>query len=243
MKVVLRLLMLLVITIYLVMAFTRFNKQDPKLVCKDVEISFKEQHKQSFINDSVTRVYLQKKNLYPLNKLVDSVNTNTLEFVLSQHPYIKKAICYKSPTGCINIEIDQYHPVLRVIADNGENYYLDEEGNAMELLPGLREDLMVASGHITKAYAKEHLTDLGKLFLSNTYWNNQITQLYIDKDSCLEIIPRVGDQQIYAGKPEQMELKLRHLKAFYDQVIPKVGWNKYSRINLEYNNQIICQKR
>ena len=29
---------------------------------------------------------------------------------------------------------------------------------------------------------------------------------------------------------------------FYDKIIPKNGWEKYSEINLEYQNQIICLK-
>ena len=32
------------------------------------------------------------------------------------------------------------------------------------------------------------------------------------------------------------------MMTFYDKIIPKHGWEKYSEINLEYQNQIICLK-
>ena len=33
------------------------------------------------------------------------------------------------------------------------------------------------------------------------------------------------------------------LKTFYEKGLNQVGWNKYSRISLEFNNQIICTKK
>lgn len=30
---------------------------------------------------------------------------------------------------------------------------------------------------------------------------------------------------------------------FYEQAIHKVGWEKYSMINLKYKNQIVCTKK
>ena len=34
-----------------------------------------------------------------------------------------------------------------------------------------------------------------------------------------------------------------HLQLFYEQAIPKVGWDKYEMINLKYKNQIVCTKK
>jgi cell division protein FtsQ len=53
----------------------------------------------------------------------------------------------------------------------------------------------------------------------------------------------VGDHLVYLGKLENFEDKLARLKEFYKKGLNRVGWNKYSRINLEFNNQIICTKR
>ena len=48
---------------------------------------------------------------------------------------------------------------------------------------------------------------------------------------------------VYLGKLENFENKLARLKEFYQKGLNQVGWNKYSRINLEFSNQIICTKR
>ena len=39
-----------------------------------------------------------------------------------------------------------------------------------------------------------------------------------------------------------LEIKIKKMMTFYDKIIPKHGWEKYSEINLEYQNQIICLK-
>ena len=55
--------------------------------------------------------------------------------------------------------------------------------------------------------------------------------------------PGLGDHLVYLGKLENFEDKLARLKEFYKKGLNRVGWNKYSRINLEFSNQIICTKR
>ena len=32
------------------------------------------------------------------------------------------------------------------------------------------------------------------------------------------------------------------MRAFYNKVLPKVGWNAYKEISLEFSNQVIAKK-
>jgi cell division protein FtsQ len=52
----------------------------------------------------------------------------------------------------------------------------------------------------------------------------------------------VGGQVIEFGSTENMEEKFRNLRAFYDQVMTPHNWNKYNRIILKFNNQVIAKK-
>ena len=53
----------------------------------------------------------------------------------------------------------------------------------------------------------------------------------------------MGNHRIMLGTLNEFEEKLANLKLFYEQAIPKVGWEKYSMINLKYKNQIVCTKK
>ena len=77
----------------------------------------------------------------------------------------------------------------------------------------------------------------------DNFWSAQIDQIYVDNNDEIDLIPRVGNQLVHLGTAENFEGKLRNLEAFYDKVLPEVGWNKYSLINLEFKDQIVCKKR
>ena len=75
------------------------------------------------------------------------------------------------------------------------------------------------------------------------FWSAQIDQIYVDKDNEIDLIPRAGNHLIHIGTAENFEGKLKNLRAFYEKVLPVTGWNKYSLINLEFRDQIVCKRR
>jgi len=58
-----------------------------------------------------------------------------------------------------------------------------------------------------------------------------------------ELIPRVGAHLILFGSIDNYERKFRNLKIFYEQGLNNIGWNKYEKINLKFDNQIVCTKK
>jgi cell division protein FtsQ len=53
----------------------------------------------------------------------------------------------------------------------------------------------------------------------------------------------VGEHIIFLGKPGNYDSKFERLETFYKKGLNQIGWNKYSRISLEFENQIICTKK
>ena len=149
---------------------------------------------------------------------------------------------YKTPSGIIKMEVEQKMPILRVMSVRG-NYYVDNIGTTMPVSRRYVAHVPVVSGYVEKDLA---VTDLYKfaLFLQeNKFWNNQIEQIYVHPDNEVELIPRVGNHRIILGTFQDFQEKLDNLELFYEQAIPKVGWEKYSIINLKYKNQIVCTKK
>ena len=57
------------------------------------------------------------------------------------------------------------------------------------------------------------------------------------------VVPRVVDHIIEMGHAENIEQKLEKLYSFYHEGMNKIGWNKYSKINIEFGDKVICTKR
>ena len=78
---------------------------------------------------------------------------------------------------------------------------------------------------------------------NDEFWKSEITQLNILSDGSVELVPRVGDHIAYLGQPIRITKKLERLRKFYQYGLTQAGWNKYSRVSVEYDNQIICKRR
>jgi cell division protein FtsQ len=57
------------------------------------------------------------------------------------------------------------------------------------------------------------------------------------------MVPRVGNHIIEFGEAENIEEKLDKLYTFYLNGMNKIGWNKYSKLNIEFGNKVICTQR
>jgi cell division protein FtsQ len=71
----------------------------------------------------------------------------------------------------------------------------------------------------------------------------QVEQLMITPDRRFEFVPKLGDQVIVFGEGTDIEKKFTKLLAFYKEGLNKVGWNKYSRINIAFENEVVCTRK
>jgi hypothetical protein len=70
-----------------------------------------------------------------------------------------------------------------------------------------------------------------------------IDQVEITPSGKFEMIPKLGDQIVVFGDASNHQAKLEKLKLFYKKVMPVAGWNKYSVINLSFDNQVVAKVR
>jgi cell division protein FtsQ len=231
------------IAAYLVLAITVFNKPNVKAsVCTDVKVEIAEGITDGFLTPDEVVLMLQRNQLYPKGKSMDEVDTRQMEELLARSPFVETVQCYKTQEGHLNISVTQRQPVLRVIANNGDNYYLDSRG---DILPYTQyaNDLIVATGWIDRKYARQVLAPMAASLTGDRFWQNQIEQFNVLFDGSIEMVPRVGEHIAYLGSPENIAGKLTRLRKFYQYGLSVVGWNKYERISVEFDNQIICKKR
>lgn len=228
--------------VYLVFAFTHFTGESYSTKCAGINIAVTDSARAAFMTSADVEHILRKARYYPIGQKMDAINSRKIEILLMKNPFIKEATCYKTPDGRINIIIAQRLPLMRVIANNGLNCFVDEHGFMMKPM-GYAADLVVVTGAVDPPFIKKSLIPLGIFLRDNEIWDKQIVQINVSEDHKLTLIPRVGDQVIRFGAADSIPQKFNNLRAFYEKVMPKVGWNKYSRISLENTNQIVCTKR
>ncbi len=68
-----------------------------------------------------------------------------------------------------------------------------------------------------------------------------IEQVDITPQRQFELIPKLGNAVVAFGDANDIDAKFNKLQLFYQHVATKVGWNKYSIIDLQYQNQIVAK--
>ena len=235
-------LFLILISIYLVIAVTVFNGKPTEQTCSGMELVINDSIDYGFISKREVLRLLNNKKLSPIGKDISDINIRQLEDELKQHPLIGNAECYHTPGNRIGIEITQRIPILRVMAANGEHYYIDDKGKTMPI-PNSAANVAIVTGYVDKAFATKELYEFGMFLQQSPLWKAQIQQINVTPAKELELVPQVGDHIIFLGKPNNYENKFERLKTFYKKGLNEIGWNKYSRISLEFENQIICTKK
>ncbi len=242
MKKILSVIVAVVLFCYLVFSVILMNGKEEDGVCRQVTVVVKDSADRHFIDRKDVLSILKNTSLYPINQRLRDINTEKIERKVADNELIDRVSVYKTPSGNINIEVTQKTPVLRVFSTQG-SYYIDEHGHIMPVSPRYATYLPIASGNIEKSFATTDLYKFALFLQKHDFWNNQIEQIYVYPNKEVELIPRVGDHRIFLGSFDDFREKMDHLQLFYEQAIPKVGWEKYRIINLKYKNQIVCTKK
>lgn len=232
----------LVIAAYLVMAVTAFNKPDQAVTCcTEVKTDIEANIVDGFLTADEINKMLRQEKVYPLGMPMSEISSRKIEDALRKNPFVETAECYKTQSGLVCIKVRQRVPVVKVMAASGDNYYIDSYGSVM---PENRyvNDLIVATGQISRKYAQTHLSRVVNDIIQDKFWQSQIVQVNVLDDGTMELVPRVGDHIIYIGMPTGINRKLERMRKFYLYGLNKAGWNKYSYISVEFDNQIICKK-
>jgi len=253
----------LLIAAYIFITMSFVNRQENKVQCIDIDVKVTDTTGNLFVENKDVLNILKKSKFDILGYPIKKINTLDIENKIKQYPSIKNAKTYCNYAGQLSIEIEQRRPILRIINYNGESYYIDEEGAMMKLSNKYTARVLVANGNINEPFESRYsvnvanaekdefgrgkiLNDLYKLALfidKDDFWKSEIEQIYINEDNDIVLIPIVGIHKILFGSIDNYKIKFRNLKAFYKTGITKTGWNKYSLINLKYENQIVCTKK
>ena len=210
--------------------------------CNNVQIQVDTEGDLFFINAEMVEEMIFSKEDSLIGKAYEDINIYLLEEFVNEHPNIKKAELYLTLDGTLSVDVKQREPLVRVFEVN-ESYYLDEEMHQFALSDQYSARVLQVYWEEITVSRVEILESLIELIDSDTFLKAQITAIAFDENNELVVYPRVGDHKIILGAAEDFRNKFEKLKIFYRHGLEKVGWNRYSMINLKYHNQVVCTKR
>jgi len=237
-----------ILVIALLVVWSKMNFAGKNRIISEIQVDIESDSSGQFLsNQEVVRI-IQDKIGNPIGKPASDLQLTQLELHLMKVPYIENANIFVSFDGKLKTKIIERKPIIRITNQRNKSFYLDTFGIQMPLKKGVQPNVLVANGIIpivyepgTKCISKigRELIQLATFFASNELWNAQFEQCYVDKLNRYLLIPRVGKHSIVLDNLVDMSEKFENLRLFYVKGLPTVGWNRYTEIDISYENQII----
>jgi cell division protein FtsQ len=237
------------VVVFGLIAFTERMKGD--IAVRDIQVKIENLYENHFLDEEDV-AHLMQVNYENLK----GVNINTLSFreienKIKRDPFIKEAELYSDLRGDLTVKVELRRPIARIVRNDGPDAYIAEDGTIMPVSEKFTSRVVLLSGPFIKQLLRQgnmnqstegaEIMEMLTTISEDEFWKAQITELDIDSKARITLFPQVGDEKIQFGKPEDMELKFKKLKIFYKEILPRVGWNKYNRVNLEFAGQIVAE--
>ena len=227
------------------------NKGNDRNVCNKVVITINNQLNNHFIDDNdimsmITNGYTKVIEGAPYS----DINVRELENRVNNNSYVQEAEVYRNLKGNLLVNVVLRRPIARVVQEDGPDAYIAEDGAILPVSDKFSSRVILISGSASKEIGSLdniYNTDYSQLFeLINhinvdNFWKAQIAQVVIQDNGEIKLLPQVTKQYIEFGDLNHIENKFSRLKIFYKEILPRKGWNTYSRVNVKYKNQIICE--
>ncbi len=190
------------------------------------------------------------------SRSIRSFDLHQLEVELEKQVWVQNAELYFDNNRMLRIRIVEREPVARIFTSGGGSFYIDSAGRRLPLSPKKSVKLPVFTGfpdyggrkgttawNVSDSQLVSEIRDISLFLLNDPFWMAQIAQVDITHGRSFEMVPVVGNHVIEFGNGRGYEKKFHRLMIFYKQVLSKAGMDKYERVKLQFDKQVIGVKK
>jgi len=227
------LLLGLVVFLY---AFSSFKNNSRSVTNLVVQFTGKENV--YITTEMVNKLLIQnQEQLYNLPK--DNLDLKEMEFLLESNDMIKSAQVYLTVNGEVRAKIEQKRPIARVYSK--AIFYIDEDGLWMPLSSQHSARVPLITGVVGKGDLKDVYKMALKIY-KDSFLRTYVTEIHQNENKEVSLRMRLLNFEILLGDLENLDQKMRNLKAFYQKAKKDKVLDEYKSVNLQFDNQVVCTK-
>ena len=224
-------------------------RQSRQLKCSGVKVDITDSIDEQFVRSNDIRQWVNRNHPAIFGQPLRLVDLRKIEDGLRRLQSVEDVAVFTNvfdngvkSFGTLVVKIKQREPVFRVVG-SGHAFYMDKFGKVIDWSPRYTPRVLIVGGLVSSEFARKRLLPLINFINGDAFWSAQIDQIYVNAVGELSMIPRVGEQIILFGEPEDFQIKFRNLKALYTDGFKNGGWSIYKTINVGFSNQIVCTKK
>ena len=220
-------------------------------VCKNVLVTIDNQFENYFVNEEDIMQFITANGTEMIvGTAYKKLNLREIEKRLFDEPFLSKSDIYVDHSGNLIVHVALRKPIARIVRYNGPDAFISEDGQLLPVYDKYSKRTILITGYKSKELVEQinistgdyaPLYELINKINSDKFLHAQIAQIKLLKNNEIILYPQVTKQYIEFGKIKDIDVKFKKLKLFYDEILPRKGWNSYSKVSLKYKNQIICE--
>ncbi len=238
------------VALFLMISFV--EKRDIGYRIDDIDVEIENAFENFFVDeDDVMSLIMENEGDSILGDKFGRVSLKAIESRIESHSFVKDAEVYRDLKGHLVVKARQNKPIARLMANNGRNAYIGEDGDLLPVSPKYTARVPVVTGSYVNALMKLNnvhegeydvkVYDLINYINANKFWTMQVGQIDIDSKGYVVMYPQVGKLRMEFGPIEDIENKFKRLEIFFKQILPTKGWDAYqTKVNVAFKDQIIC---
>ncbi len=227
-------LLALVVFLY---AFTSTKNSKKKV--DEIEIQFVNNKYPFLTHENVSKLLIQNNDSVT-SVPKDILDLNELEIALNSNPIIKNAEVYVSVNSILTAEIEQKKPIARV--STNASYYIDDEGSYMPLSSNYAARVPLVTGQIEKNNL-DNVFKVAQKIYNDEVLKKHVVEIHQNEDKTIYLKLRQNSFKVDLGKVKSLDKKFDNLKVFYQKALKDKTLNTYSKVNLQFDNQVVCTKK
>ncbi|MBN3583926.1 cell division protein [Algoriphagus aestuarii] len=181
--------------------------------------------------------------------MLEEVRLRDIEKRLKGHPFIKSVEASIGQKGILNVTIEQHQPIARIARPYAADGYITVEGKVIPTSPSYTSRVLILQGKQAEILMEKgdvmdqmpELMDLINFIVKDEFWSAQIPELEVNSKTDIRMMQQVGKQVIEFGDARDIEEKFKKIEVFYQEILPRKGWNAYERVSVKFKGQIVCE--
>lgn len=229
---------MIVLTGLIVFLFAFASNRNASRTVSSPNIEFVGESSPFITNQNVSKLLIQNfKGVKNVPK--ETLDLNELENALKSNPMIKSAEVYVAVNGTLKAEIEQKTPIARV--STNASYYIDADGFYMPLSSNYAARVPLVTGYVEKNNLKSIFTVANKV-KNDEFLKKHVIEIHQDMGKTMYLKLRQCQFIVQLGSVKNLDKKINNLKAFYQKNLEEKTLGNYSKVNLQFDNQVVCTK-
>jgi len=181
---------------------------------------------------------------------ITDIDVSMIEHMLNVDTRILNAEVYIDAKKELVIDIIQRRPILRVMNQHGDQFYVDQSGSYVRTVDKKATRVPVVTGYVESLDPDGHVGFKPRLQSAfqviiesrkDPVLRALIEQVHVEENKRIVIIPKIGDDHIVLDHTDRLSEKLSGLRQFYRELARTDSWDKQDEIDISYNGMIVVR--